>query len=290
MEVFVAVVEAGSFVGAAERLGLSTAAVSRQVRALETRLDTRLLHRTTRRLSLTEEGRQFQLGAQAALEVLREAEDEISASRGEARGRLRLNVPVSFGLLRLAPLWPDFMRLYPGVVLDITLSDRLVDLVEEGYDLAVRIGRLSGSSLVARRLGGAGLKLCAAKAYLAERGWPSHPADLARHATISYSLFSAGTRWLFDGPEGEVTVRIAPVLQSNSGDTCVAAAIAGLGIVLQPDFLVESPLAAGELIELLPDHTARSLDIHAVFPAREHLPRKTRAMVDFLVERLQATA
>jgi DNA-binding transcriptional LysR family regulator len=287
MEAFVAVIEAGSFVGAAERLELSTAAVSRQVRALEDRLDTRLLNRTTRRLSLTEEGERFIEHARSLLRDLSEAETEIKAGSIEASGRLRINVPVSYGLLRLSGLWPEFMQRHPRVALDVTLSDRLVDLVDEGYDLAIRIGQLQSSSLVSRKLGDTRLRLCAAPGYLEQHDRPEHPTELSSHTTLSYSLFSTGTRWRFEGPEDTVEVRVTPRMHSNSGDTCVSAAIAGLGVVLQPDFLVEQALSSGQLVELMPGWQAPALGIHAVYPARRNLPRKTRAMLEFLTESLR---
>ncbi len=284
MQAFAAVVEAGSFTQAAERLNLSTAAVSRHVAALEQRLGVRLLNRTTRALSLTGDGERFHARASTLLADLADAEAELAGS-AEPSGRLRLNVPVSYGLRRLADHWPDFLQRHPRIDLDVTLADRLVDLVDEGYDLAVRIGRLPSSSLVARRLATTRLKLCAAPAYLEAHGTPGHPAELAGHDTLSYSLFSYGDRWRFEGPEdAQEEVRVRPRLWSNSGDTCVAAAVAGHGIVLQPEFLVDRELADGRLIELLPHWRAAELGIHAVFPAHRHLPVRVRVMVDFLVE------
>jgi DNA-binding transcriptional LysR family regulator len=287
MEAFVAVVDEGSFVAAARRLGLSTAAISRQVSALEDRLSTRLLNRTTRRLSLTDEGRNFYSSAQGVLSELAQAEEEVTAGHIEASGRLRINAPVSFGLLRLAPLWPQFLDEHPDVELDITLSDRLVDLIDEGYDMAVRIGQLQSSSLVSRRMGATRLCLCASPEYLEAHGRPEHPDELAQHQIISYSLFSSGTRWQFQGAHGEESVRITPRMHSNSGDTCVTAAIAGHGIILQPDFLVDDALASGRLVELLPRFQGRTLSIYLVYPGRRNIPRKTRAMIDFLIEHLR---
>ncbi|MBY6203478.1 LysR family transcriptional regulator [Halomonas denitrificans] len=283
MQVFVAVVDAGSFTAAADRLDLSRAAVSRHVAALEQRLGVRLLNRTTRSLSLTGDGERFHGRASALLGELAEAEAEL-AGAAEPRGRLRINVPVSYGLLRLAGHWPEFMARFPLVRLDVTLSDRLVDLVEEGYDLAVRIGRLPSSSLVARRLATTRLVLCAAPDYIERHGAPESPADLARHAVLAYSLFSAGDRWRFDGPNGSEEVKVSPVFRSNSGDTLVAAAVAGRGIVLQPTFLVARELDRGQLTELLPGYSAGELGVHAVYPAHRHMPSRLRALVDFLVE------
>ena len=284
MQTFVAVVDAGSFVRAAEALDLSKTAVSRLVGELEARLGVRLLHRTTRRLSLTPEGEVFHERCKELLGHLDEAEAEITAHAGEAVGQLRINVPVTFGLLHLAPLWPAFMALHPKVVLDVTLSDRLVDLVDEGYDLAVRIARLPSSSLVSRQLTSTRLVLCASSDYLRCHGTPSHPSELSHHAVVSYTLMAMGEHWEFEGPDGPVGVKVLPVMRSNSGDTCCAAALQHRGIVLQPSFLVGMYLEAGALVEVLPQYRSIELGVYAVYPSRKHLTPKVRVLVDFLVE------
>ncbi len=288
MQTFATVVDAGSFVGAAEALGLSKAAVSRHVNELESRLGVRLLHRTTRRLSLTAEGELFLARCRELLAGLEEAEAELTSSSGLARGLLKINVPVSFGIRRLAALWGDFRQQHPQVRLDITLADRVVDLVEEGYDLAVRIGSLSSSSLVARRLTATRLVTCAAPAYLATCGVPQHPGELREHAVIGYSYWSGGDEWRLDGPQGPVSVRVNPIIRSNNGETCVAAARAGEGIVMQPDFLVAEDIASGALVEVLAGFTAGELGIYAVYPTRRHIAPKVRVLVDFLGQRLAA--
>lgn len=287
MRVFTAVVAAGSFVRAADTLRLSKAAVSRHVAELEGRLGVRLLHRTTRRLSLTEDGAVFDARARALLADLDEAEAEVTARAGEAAGQVKVNAPVSFGLLHLAPLWPEFMARHPRVTLDITLNDRIVDLVDEGFDLAVRIARLPSSSLISRRLGGTRLALCASPDYLARHGTPRHPSELAGHAVISYSLLTTGEAWAFTGPEGPVAVTVSPRLRTNSGDTCRAAALQGLGIVLQPTFLIGDDLRDGALVELLPQYRSTQLGIYAVYPTREHVSPKVRLLIDFLVAAMQ---
>jgi DNA-binding transcriptional LysR family regulator len=287
MRAFAAVVDAGSFVRAAEALDLSKTAVSRLVGELETRLGSRLLHRTTRRLSLTPEGEIFHERCRQLLDGLAEAEAELSARTGEAVGQLRLNVPVSFGLLHLAPLWPAFMALHPKVTLDVTLSDRVVDLVDEGYDLAVRISRLQSSSLVSRRLTSTRMILCASPPYLQRHGTPAHPSELAGHAVIAYSLLAMGDQWEFQGPQPAahpVTVKVVPRMRTNSGDTCCAAALQHQGIVLQPSFLVDPHLASGALVEVLPQYRSIELGVHAVYPSRKHLTPKVRALIDFLVD------
>jgi DNA-binding transcriptional LysR family regulator len=213
-----------------------------------------------------------------------EAEAEITAHTGTAVGQVKVNVPVSFGLLQLAPLWAEFMALHPQVTLDVTLSDRLVDLVDEGYDLAVRIARLPSSSLISRKLTSTRLILCASPAYLREHGMPAHPSALALHAVMSYSLLSMGENWEFEGPEGAVTVKVNPRLRTNSGDTCRAAALAHQGIVLQPSFLVGADLKSGALVEVLPQYRSIELGVYAMYPTRKHVTSKVRVLIDFLVE------
>ena len=285
MKVFAAVVDAGSFTAGAEVLGMSKAAVSRHVAELEERLGVRLLHRTTRRLSPTSEGEIFHARCRELLANLEEAEAEISSGVGEASGLLKLNVPVSFGLMHLAPLWPIFMERQPRLALDITLSDRVADLVEEGYDAAVRIGQLAPSSLISRRLASTRMVVCASPDYLARRGEPAHPADLLGHDVISYSLSASGENWSFARPGGgEVTVRVAPRVRTNSGDTCRAAALQHQGIIFQPTFIVGQDLAQGTLREILPGYRAAELGIHVVYPSRKFVSPKLRLLVDFLVE------
>ena len=288
MTVFAAVVDAGSFVGAADSLDMSKAAVSRQVSDLETRLGVRLLHRTTRRLSLTDEGRTFHARCRTLLADVDEAEAEISARSGHARGLLKINVPVTFGILHLAPLWPDFMSKHPDVVLDVTISDRIVDLVDEGYDLAVRIGRLHASSLISRKLTTTRMVLCASPKYLKRNGTPKHPSELAGHTVFAYSLFSMGFQWPFSGPDGDITVDVEPRMVTNSGDMCRAAAVAGLGIVLQPSFLIHDDLRSGSLVEVLPAWQSIDLGIFAVYPTRQHVTPKVRLLIDHLARALRA--
>ena len=286
MHALVAVVDAGSFVRAADASGRSKASVSRQVAELEARLGVRLLQRTTRRLSLTPAGELYVARCRELLATLAEAEAEVGAHGGEAVGLLRISAPVSFGVRHLAPLWATFMRAHPRVQLEVTLSDRMVDLVEEGVDLAVRIARLPSSSLVSRRLATMRLVLCAAPAYLAERGVPRTPEDLAEHDVVGYSLSATGDAWSFDGPQGPISVTVRPRLRTNSGDTCRAVALGGLGLIAQPSFLVADDLAAGTLVEVLPQYRPQPFGIYAVFPTRKHLAPKLRLLIDFLAEAL----
>ena len=287
MRVFVAVVDAGSFVAAADNLAISKAAASRYVSDLEQRLGARLLHRTTRMLSLTQEGELFLARCREILSRLEESEAEISTHSDTVHGLLRVSMPVSFGIRHLAPLWGDFLYAHPRLSLDISLSDRVVDLVEEGFDMAVRIGRLPDSTLVSRKLASTRLMLCASPDYLDSHGWPAHPSDLVRHTVLSYSLLSTGDVWHFTGSQGAVSVRVNPRLRSNNGDTCVAAAIAGQGVILQPSFLVAHALASGQIVQIMPAFKSVELDIEAVYPTRRFLPAKVRALLNFLSARLQ---
>lgn len=287
MKTFAAVVDGGSFVHAADALEMSKPTVSRYVSDLEQRLGVRLLQRTTRKLSLTEEGRAFYGRCKTVLADVEVAEAEITSQSVAVKGVIKVNVPVSFGLLELAPLWPEFMTRYPQVTLDITLADRMVDLVEEGYDLAVRIARLPNSSLVSRKLATTRMVLCAAPGYLKKHGTPRHPSELTAHAVLSYSLLATGDQWEFNGPEGTpVTVTVKPVMRTNSGDTCIAAARKGKGIVFQPSFMVNSDLRSGTLIELMPQFRALEFGIYAIYPTRQHVSQKVRAMIDFLAKAL----
>ena len=287
MDSFVAVVSAGSFIGAAEASGLSKAAVSRHVGALEQRLGVRLLHRTTRRLSLTEEGRLFFERAKELLESIDEAESEVTLRSGEARGLIRVNAPLTFGALHLAPLWGPFADANPEVSLDISLSDRVVDVVDEGYDLAIRITAIPDSTLVTRKLASTRMVLCASPAYLQRHGTPAHPHELSSHSVVSYSYWSTRDEWRFTGPEGAVSVRIASRIHTNNGDTCRRAALANQGFVLQPDFIVGDDLRRGDLVEVMPQFRSVDIGIHAVYPSRKNLPLKTRRLIDFLAEALR---
>jgi DNA-binding transcriptional LysR family regulator len=290
MKVFSAVVEAGSFTGASHVLDMSKAAVSRYVAELEERLGVRLLHRTTRKLSPTTEGEIFHARCRELLDNLDEAEAEITSRSGEASGLLKVNVPVTFGLMHLAPLWPALLARYPKLELDITLSDRVADLVEEGFDLAVRIGQLPASSLISRKLASTRMVLCASPDYLQRRGEPAHPDQLLQHDVISYSLFSSGENWSFTGPDGQVSVKVAPRVRTNSGDTCRAAALQHQGVMLQPTFIVGVDLAQGTLREIMPGYRSIELGVYAVYPTRKFVSPKVRLLIDFLVEAFAAPA
>src|SRR6185369_12266001 len=284
MLAFTAVVEAGSFVRASDALAMSKAAVSRQIADLETRLGVRLLHRTTRKLSLTQEGEVFHARCRELLGGLEEAEAEVTARSGHAVGTLKVSAPVSFGLLHLASLWAGFMAANPDVALDLTLSDRIVDLVEEGFDVAVRIARLPSSSLVSRQLSSTRMVLCATPQYLKEHGTPREPAELTRHQVLAYTLLSTGESWEFDGPQGHVSVKVAPRMHTNSGDTCRSVALGHQGLILQPTFMIAEDLRSGQLVEVLPEYRSVEIGIYAMYPTRKHVLPKVRLLIDYLAE------
>ena len=284
MLAFAAVVDAGSFVGAADSLNTSKAAVSRHVNDLEQRLGVRLLNRTTRKLSLTDDGQNFLPQCKDILSAIEQAESQLSSHSAEASGMLRVSAPVTFGVLHLADLWGAFLQAHPKVTLDVSLSDRTVDLVEEGFDVAIRISASPHPTLIDRKLATTRVIVCASPTYLARHGTPTHPDELASHDIISYSYWSSRDEWTFEGPQGEVSVRTRSRMYANNGDTCLAAALDHQGIILQPDFLVAGPLRRGELVPLLPGYLAPEIGIHAVYASRKQLPLKVRKLIDFLVE------
>jgi DNA-binding transcriptional LysR family regulator len=285
MAVFARVVEAQSFTAAAAQLGMSRSAVSKTIAALEDRLGARLLNRTTRRLALTEVGQAFYERSARIVAEAEDAELAVSSLQAVPRGTLRINAPVSFGALHLAPALADFLQRYPELRVDIALADRVVDLLDEGYDLAVRIGALADSSLIARRLADNHMVVCAAPAYWRRRGRPDEPRDLARHACLTYAYQHNPNTWPFAGPDGPFAVRVEGPLVSNNGDLSRAAALAGLGVVALPRFLCGPDLAAGRLEPVLGAWMPPPTGIHAVYPHARHLSVKVRAFLDFLAER-----
>jgi DNA-binding transcriptional LysR family regulator len=283
LSVFAKVVESGSFSAAAEKLGLSRAAASKQVLQLEEHLGTRLLNRTTRRLSLTEEGSAFYERAVRILAELEEAEREASSGRAEPRGTLRVSAPVSFGLLHLGPALAGFACAHEHVGLTLTLDDRIVDLVEERFDVAIRIGRLADSSLVTKKLCTTRLVLAATPAYWDRQGRPGHPDGLGSHALFAYTLGAEPRTWRFAGPDGkEASVTARGRLAANNGDVLRAAALAGTGVVLLPDFLIGPDLQAGRLEEGMTGWQGPTIGVHAVWPSQRHMTARLRSFVDFL--------
>lgn len=281
--VFVKVVELSSFTAAADALQMSQPVVSKSVTRLEEKLGARLLNRTTRRLSLTEAGSELYRRSVHALAEIENAELEVARFQTEPRGTLRVSAPMSFSILHLGPVLQTFLDRYPGITLELNLDDRQVDLVEEGFDVAIRIGRLQDSNLIARKIAPCRQVLCASPAYLAKRGTPERPEDLLEHSCILYSLTSAPREWRLTDADGEV--HIVPVngaLHSNNGLVNRAAALAGSGIVLLPTFYLGDQLRSGELKPVLCKFRPQDIALHAVYPERRNLMPKVRAFVDFL--------
>lgn len=290
LEVFVEVVRKEGFARAADALDTSPANVTRYISDLESHLQTRLLNRSSRKMSLTPSGEALYERARSILEEVQEAEAIVSSAAVHPRGVLRINAPLSFGVQHLAALWPKFLQQHPDVQLDIALIDRVVDIVEEGYDMAIRISRAGSASNVARKLATSRNVLCAAPAYLARRGTPQAPAELAQHDCIVYTYNPTGDEWQLSDAAGKPhPVKVRGTLHTNNGDTARAAALGGLGIIWQPTFLIGADLAAGRLLPLLPDYRMPDIDILAVYPSRRHLSAKVRAMVDFLVQEFAGT-
>ncbi|MBF0128198.1 MAG: LysR family transcriptional regulator [Magnetococcales bacterium] len=285
METFLRVVDGGSFAEAARKGGVSRAAVSKYIDLLEEHLGIRLLNRTTRRLHLTAEGEIYAQRCRKILEEINDAEQTVTLLHGAPRGLLRVSAPMSFGILHLAPAIADFLLAFPGIKIDLALNDRFVDLVEEGFDVAVRIGALENSTLVARRLASARLVLCASPGYVVRHGQPMTPEELTRHACLLYSYTLTPTIWRFFHGGEERSVRINGPLQANNGDAVRAAARAGVGVAILPDFLIEGDLEANTLMALLPEFDMPPVGVYAVYPANPHISAKVRKFIDFLLDR-----
>ncbi len=286
IESFVKVAETQSFSEAARRLNTSKSAISRNVGALEAELGARLFHRTTRSLALTEGGRAYFERATRILADLQEANLAVSQLQSAPRGRLRVNAPMSFGFLHLASALPDFLARYPDVAVDLVMNDRFIDLVEEGFDVAVRIGELEDSSLIARRLAPMRRTVCASPAYLRQRGTPASPDDLRRHECLRNTNIPAAQEWRFVTPDGKPwPVEVNGRLTANNGDALRVAALSGLGLAKLPSFIVGEDLKSGALVTALDAFVPQGVAMNAVYPHARHLSPKVRAFVDFLADR-----
>jgi len=283
LRAFVQVVESGNLTRAAATLKVATSAVSRRIKELETRLGTQLLHRTTRQMRLTATGETFHARAVEILQALDEAEAEAGDHARALTGPLRIAAPLSFGHSHLAPILIEFARAHPGLELDVDLSDRFVDLVAEGHDLAVRIGNLSDSSLIARKIATVRLAVAAAPAFWTAHGRPAHPADLAGLPVLSYTGGGRINAWHYRDADGErIDLDLPVALSSGSGEFLRDAAIAGLGMTLQPSFIIEAAVRTGGLVPVLTDWQWPTVTIHAVYPQTRHLPARARALIDFV--------
>ncbi len=284
MQIFVDVVNSGGFSAAARNIGLSRAQVSKSVMQLEQYLGTRLLNRTTRSVSLTEFGRVYFERSSTLLADIDDIEAVAANESGEPRGRLTLSAPTTFGILHLQNAIPTYLERFPEVQISLSLADRFIDVVAEGFDLTVRIAELEDSSLVARRLAPCKRILCAAPDYLQKHGIPRVPQDLAIHHCLVYSNELKPDTWSLRGPDGNETVKVNGPVCADNGDILRGAAVAGLGVTLLPTFIVGADLSSGRLRQVLPEFCPPEISIHAVFPSRRWLSPKVRSFVDFLVE------
>ena len=290
MRTFTRVVEAGSISGAADRLSVAKSAVSRRLKELETHLSVELFHRTTRKMNLTDSGRAFYHQAVRILDDVLEAELATSQAHGTLKGNLKVALPSSFGHMHMTPVINDFLKEHPQIEFDLDFNDREVDLIQEGFDLAIRIGKLPDSSLIARRLAPVQTVVCASPEYLKNTGRPQVPEDLSEHQCIAYNLLSDTEYWYLSDSEGkEIKTRIHPCLKASTGEFIRDAAVDGRGIVLLPSFIVYKEIESGALITLLQNYQPPAMNAYAIYPQTRHLSQRVRAFVDLLVERFKGT-
>lgn len=285
MAIYVRIVERGSLSAAAEESGISATMAGKHLRALEERLGSRLLNRTTRRQSLTELGREYYARCKQILAEVEEAEESADHARAVPRGVLRISAPVSFGSQRLAPAMADYLETHPQVDVDLVLNDRVVDMVEERFEAAIRIGPLPDSALIARPLAPYRSVVCASPAYLARHGTPQLVEDLAAHNCLGFAYWTAGQEWNLYGPQGRETVAVSGRMQVNNGQALRMAALSGLGIVMQPEVLLSEDLAAGRLVRVLPEHQPLARPMHLVYLPDRRLTPKLRSFIDFVEAR-----
>lgn len=285
MEAFVRIVEAGSLTGAADQLDVAKSAVSRRLAELERRLGVRLLTRTTRSMTLTDAGQTYYQRVRDVLAAVEDAECTVREESGSVSGRIRLAAPLSFGIAHLGPALREFARVHPAVEFDIDLNDRQVDLVAEGFDLAIRIASLADSRLAARRLTRVRRAVLASPGWWAEHGTPATPRDLAEHQALEYSN-APRSGWAYQASNGSRrSVQVPTAMRANNGEFLRDAAIAGMGVVLQPNFITHRAIDAGELVPVLTEYDWQALDAWAVYPRSRFLPQRVRALVDFLATR-----
>lgn len=290
LEAFDAVLRHGSFTAAARQLELTPGAITRRLHALEARLGVKLLNRSTRRLSPTEAGRDYHAEVAPALAQILAAGERARDRAAQPRGELRVSLPMNFGRLYVMPHLGEFLARHPGIELDVQFDDRFVDLIGEGFDCAIRIGALADSRLIARRIAQTRRILVAAPQYLARRGVPTAPAQLSEHDCLHYTLFRGNASWEFHGRGEPLRIPVRGRLRANYGAPLVDAALRGEGILQTATFAVAQELAAGRLVEVLPDWSLLPIGIHAVYPGREYRPRKVEAFVAFLEQIVGAPA
>jgi len=288
MQLFVRVAELGSFAAAAQQIGVARSVVTRQIAGLEAHLGIKLMARSTRRLTLTSAGTAYLEKCRVILNLVEAAETGIAEERQTPRGTIRIGLPLTFGLKRLAPLLLEFARRYPEVMLDMNYSDERVNLIEEGIDLSIRITRRLESGDVARRIGTSRLLLLASPEYLARHGTPMHPSELAHHMCLGYTNTGHSVVWQFSVNGQPENFPVRSRLNANNGDVLAEAAAQGMGITCHPDFVAEGFLANGRLVEVLPDFPGPELGIYAMLPSNRHVPHRVRVLMDTLAERLSA--
>ncbi len=283
--VFVAVIENGGFSAAAEKLGISKSAVSKRINKLETHLGVRLLHRTTRKLSLTEAGERYFERAKQALLAVNQAEDAVTELQGEPQGTLKISAPMSFGRLHMAPLIPKLLKRYPKLQVSLIMDDRKIDLIAEGYDVAIRSGyHLSDSTLIARKLTPLHQVLCASPDYLKQHGVPKIPNELREHNCVLFSYSSDTNEWTLNKKDLSETVKVSGNYQVNNSEALLEALKQGIGIGRLPTFVAGSDLRARRLIKVLDSYHIPSQNFYAIYPEREYLPAKVRVFIDFAIE------
>ncbi|MDF2152566.1 LysR family transcriptional regulator [Vibrio sp. CAU 1672] len=286
LPVFVAVVECGSFSQAAKQLNLTKSAISKRITHLEDELGIRLLNRTTRKLSLTEAGQRYFEYASRALTYAQQGIDAVSELQGTPQGSLKVTAPMTFGVLHIAPLISEFLALYPKIEINLELEDKMVDLVQDGFDLGIRIGHLPVSNLVAKRIAPCRNVLCASPDYLARHPMPHKPSDLVGHNCLRYSYFRGGVEWSFESQGTAYKVLPKGNYVVNNSEAIRRALLSGCGIAQMPTFIVGKELASGQLVSLMNDYSLPQHAIYAVFPERKHMPLKVRAFIDFISEKL----
>lgn len=290
MNTFIRVVEAGSITGAADRLGVAKSAVSRRLKELEEHLGVELFHRTTRRMNLTDTGRAFFHQSVRIREDVLEAELATSQAHGTLKGSLKVALPSSFGLMHMGPVINEFLQEYPEIEFDLDFNDRKVDLMQEGFDLAIRLAILPDSSLIARRLAPINAVICASPTYLENMGVPQSLGELSNHRCLVYSLLEDFEHWhLIDTNGKAIKVKIRPYLKATTGEFLRDAAVEGQGIILVPSFIAYKEIERGDLVPLLTDYKPPQIDAYAIYPQTRYLSRRVRAFVDFLVKRFEGT-
>ena len=282
MGLFVRIVETGSFSAVAREMNMTQPTVSKQLTALERQLKTRLLNRSTRQLSLTEAGSAYFESSKRILDTVNEAEANLGVLQTQLTGVLRINSSIGLGQMYLGPLVLKFQSMHPGLAIDLSYSDRFVDLVEEGIDVAIRIGRLLDSSLVARRIGTSERCIIATPGYLKKNGLPKTPQDLVDHNCILYAYLSTGNEWIFRGKDGEIRVKVSGTLRANNGEAIRQAVMADLGIAASPAWLIQDDLKQGKVQEILGDFTPPAGEINVVYPSARHVSAKVRTFTEFL--------